>query len=286
MAQPDVPLYYRLDDYERYRERVGAATVVDVTRRTDPARIPRVWQHLTEVCDTYGPPWIVHLWTKDPGGVLCLGGDMLRRLLDAGTTLAAQVTITGLAGTVWEPLVPPDVIEHLGEFAALIGGPEHIRWRYDPIIPTVHDLVRFRGLAQRVVEIGVRQGVINFVAAPGRYKRVDRRLERLLPGWPKGMPGYDSAWRAARATELVVAARKVGLALACCAESAVLSDVVLGLLPAACADHAWFCDLSGRFLPPTSSRGSRHGCGCAPYFDVGLYGQWSRCHRCAYCYAG
>lgn len=281
-----MPLFYRIEDYERYRRRVGEATVVAVTRRTDPARISRVWRHLNEVYESYGPPWIVHLWTKDPAGILRQGEEILRCLLDAGTTVAAQVTITGLAGTVWEPLVPPDALMGLSELSTLIGGPDHVRWRYDPIIPTVHDPERFRALAEPVAAVGVRHGVINFVAPPGRYKRVDRRMVELLPDWDQGMPGYDTAWCQAVARDLVAAARDVGLTLACCAESAALTEAVPGLGPAACADPAWFCEISGRTVSPAPSRGSRHGCGCAPYFDVGLYGQWSRCHRCAYCYAG
>ena len=68
-----MPLAYRLEDYARYRTQVGAATYLDVTRRTDPARIQEVWAHLREVVDTYGPPWVVQVWTKDPAGALRLG---------------------------------------------------------------------------------------------------------------------------------------------------------------------------------------------------------------------
>ena len=279
-------LVYRLADYGGYCARVGDATYIDVTRRTDPARVPRVWDNLREVVAAFGAPWVVQVWTKDVEGVLRLGGDTLRDLVDAGTTVTAQVTVTGLAGTAWEPLVPLDGLRHVGHLADLIGGPDHIKWRYDPIIPTVHEPARFSELAAQASKLGITLGVINFVAPPGRYVRVDRRLAPLLSGWAEGMPDYNVAWREATARESVQFAAKVGITLACCAECAHLSDRVAGLGRAACGDYEWFATLSGREPERTLSRGSRPGCGCARYFDVGGYGNWSRCHRCVYCYAG
>jgi hypothetical protein len=77
-----------------------------------------------------------------------------------------------------------------------------------------------------------------------------------------------------------------GLHLACCAESAGLAAAVPGLGHAACGDYAWFVRLSGRDPGRVPFAGSRRGCGCTRYFDAGNYGQWARCHGCAYCYAG
>jgi hypothetical protein len=128
--------------------------------------------------------------------------------------------------------------------------------------------------------------VINFLAPPGRYKRVDARLGAALPGWAEGMPGYDEGWRAGVAAELVEIAAAHSLQLAVCAESAALAEQVPGLEPAACGDYGWFVALSGRDPGRVATGGSRPGCGCAAYFDVGLYGQRRRCHGCLYCYAG
>ena len=288
-----MPLSYRLEDYVRYRERVGEATYLDLTRRTDPARIPQVWDHLREVADACGPPWVLQLITKDAAGALRLGEADLRRLRDAGTTITLQLTVTGLAGTEWEPLVPPDGLRRAAPLIDLIGGPDHVTWRYDPIIPTVHDAGRYRQLAAEAAGLGIRRGVINYLAPPGRYRRVDRRIAPLLPGWAEGMPGYDLAWQQGVALELVSLAREAGISLACCAESAPLAGLVPGLGRAACGDYAWFAALpggtrvlSGRNPPPAKGRGSRTGCGCALYFDLGNYGSWPRCHRCAYCYPG
>jgi hypothetical protein len=211
---------------------------------------------------------------------------VLRCLRRYGTTLAAQVTVTGLGGTVWEPMVPAEPFAGAADLMALIGGPEHVKWRYDPVIPTMHHPDRFRRLAERARALGITRCVVNFVAAPGRYKRVDARLALMLPGWSEGMPGYDEAWRAETAAQLVQTAADTGLTVAICAESAGLAGQVPALRPAACADHDWFVALSGRDPGRAPASGSRPGCGCAAYFDVGLYGQWRRCHRCLYCYAG
>jgi len=279
-------LVFRLEDYPRYVERVGQATYLDVTRRTDPACIERVWTNLYAVVRVYGAPWIAQIWTKDASGVLARGGSMLRCLMRYGTTLAAQVTVTGLAGTIWEPFVPAEPFTGVTDLSALIGGPDHLTWRYDPIIPTVHDMGNFQSLAERAVALGIRRCVINFLAPPGRYKRVDGRLSGVLPGWNRGMPGYDEDWQAETAAQLVEVAGELGLAVSVCAESAGLANRVPRLGPAACGDHEWFVGLSGREPTRAPTTGSRPGCGCAAYFDVGLYGQRRRCHRCLYCYAG
>jgi hypothetical protein len=277
---------FRLEDYSRYLERVGGATYLDVTRRTDPARIERVWDNLRAVVEAYGAPWIVQLWTKDAAGTLARGGVLLRHLQGTGTTLAAQVTVTGLSGTVWEPQTPAEPFAGLVDLIALAGGPQHIKWRYDPLIPTVHSLERFRWLAEQATALGITRCVINFIAAPGRYKRVDARLAKVLPGWGAGMPGYDEAWRAEAAARVVETAGQLGLSVSACAESAGLLRLVPGLQPAICGDHDWFVSLSGRDPGRAPTTGSRPGCGCATYFDVGLYGQRERCHQCLYCYAG
>ncbi|MFC2031624.1 hypothetical protein ACFLWA_12970, partial [Chloroflexota bacterium] len=145
---------YRLEDYARYVERVGNATYVDVTRRTDPARIERVWDNMEAVVDTYGAPWVVQLWTKDVAGALARGGALLRRLVEEGTILAAQVTVTGLGGTTWEPLTPVEPFAGVDGLVELAGGPDRIKWRYDPIIPTVHHMDTFRLLAGRAAALG------------------------------------------------------------------------------------------------------------------------------------
>jgi hypothetical protein len=139
--------------------------------------------------------------------------------------------------------------------------------------------------------MGISRCVLNFLAPPGRYKRVDARLASVLPGWHEGMPGYDGAWRAEVAAQVVEIAAGLGLSVAACAESASLASgfpalgLVPGLQPAACGDHGWFVVLSGQDPGRAATVGSRPGCGCAAYFDVGLYGQWRRCHQCLYCYA-
>jgi hypothetical protein len=277
---------FRLEDYGRYIDRVGEATYLDVTRRTDPARIERVWDNLRAVVEAFGAPWIVQLWTKDAAAALARGGPLLGRLLRQGTTLAAQVTVTGLSGTVWEPLTPAEPFAGVTDLISLAGGPDHVKWRYDPVIPTVHDLDRFRRLAGGAAALGITRCVINFIAPPGRYKRVDARLSGILPAWSEGMPGYDGAWRAETAAQLVEVGRECDLSVAACAESAGLVGRVPGLQPAVCGDHDWFVALSGRDPGRGPATGSRPGCGCTAYFDVGLYGQRQRCHQCLYCYAG
>ncbi len=277
---------FRLEDYTRYLERAGDATCLDVTRRTDPARVEKVWDNLRAVVRSHGAPWIVQLWTKDAVGVVGYGKEVLKGLRNAGTTLAAHVTVTGLGGTSWEPLAPSTPFLGLEELIALLGGSDHVKWRYDPVIPTVHRLDVFRRVAEQAARLGITRCVLNFLVPPGRYKRVDARLSTALQGWSEGMPGYDASWRAQTAAELVEASIDFGMSVAVCAESSSLAARVPGIQPAVCGDHAWFAALSGRNPERARTSGSRKGCGCAAYFDVGMYGQWRHCHQCLYCYAG
>lgn len=277
---------FRLEDYPKYLERVGGATYIDVTRRTDPARSQKVWDNLEAVIGEFGAPWVVQLWTKDLEGALARGALPLRDVLEAGTIVTVQLTVTGLAGSVWEPRNLAQPFAGVKELISLAGSADHIKWRYDPIIPTVHSLETFRRLSGQAAELGIRRCVINFVARPGRYKRVDARMGTALPGWSEGMPGYDEAWQVETASQVLEAAREQGLTVAVCAESAGLALFVPGLRMAACGEYGWFVELSGRDPRVAGGRGSRLGCGCAPYFDVGFYGLWRGCHQCLYCYAG
>ncbi len=281
-----MPLSFSLASFGQYKARVGEAVYIDLTRRTDPARSPHSWLALRQVLDTFGAPWILQLWTKDPLGVLRQGEAILGELAAAGTTITAQVTVTGLAGSDWEPLVPRSSASGIPLLARVLGGADHICWRYDPVIPTVHKPAVFQQLAAEIASYGVSRGVINFLAPPGSYQRVDSRLAEKLPGWAAGMPAYDDAWRAGIARELVALAEPYGLHLACCAESSRLAEQAPGLGRAACGDAEWFHQLSGKKPVILPGKGSRPGCGCAPYYDIGSYGHWTHCHRCVYCYAG
>ncbi len=277
---------FALHDYERYLLQVGEAAYIDCTRRCDPARIKAVWENLGALYRTYGAPWIVQLWTKNPKGVLKHGGPLLRKLRESGTTLTCQLTVTGLAGTKFEPLVPRQAFQAARKLIELLGGPEHVTWRFDPIVPGLENLKRFTQLAPQAVELGIRRLVINFVCEPGKYRRADKRLASLLPYWREGLPGIPTDWREETARQILSLADPLGFSVHVCAESAHLRSTVPGLGRAACGDFDWFCSLSGKRPPAVRGRGSRPGCGCAPYFDVGSYGFWRKCHRCAYCYAG
>ncbi len=278
-------LVYRLEDYASYHAVVGSATYIDVSRRTDPARIPFVWDRLKDILAAYGAPWVIQIWTKDPHGAALLGKTVIQEMLAQGTTITAQITATGLAGSVWEPRVPCDISSGLDGLAELIGGYEHICWRYDPIIPSAHTLTAFSSLAERMAAQGIHRGVLNFIAPPGRYVRVDRRMTQVLPAWPTLGQGNE-AEQARIAREIVAVASDLGIEMGCCAESSALSSQVPGLRAASCGDYAWFAQLAQTYPSQNTYQGSRKGCGCLHYFDVGSYGMRNRCFGCLYCYAG
>ena len=277
---------FRLQDYAAYLARVGDATYVDCTRRTDPARAPRVWENLRAVAEAYGPPWILQIWTKNPRGVMELGGALLERLCAGGTTITCQLTVTGLGGTELEPRAPADALGEAGELLECIGGPAHCAWRFDPAIAGLDNTARFEALAPRAAALGIKRLVVNFACDPGVYARVDARLAAVFPYWRPGLPGIEPGWKERTAREIAARAAALGLAVFCCAEGKALREAVPDLEPPECGSFTWFCALSGRTPGRRKGRPSRRGCGCADYFDVGCYGNLRACHGCLYCYAG
>ncbi len=276
-------LSYRLEDYAAYRAAVGAATMsISPGGATPPGGRRR--GIISARCWTPTVRPGVQLWTKNVGGALALGAGLLERLRAEGTTLTAQVTITGLAGSAWEPLTPADTVSRLGIWPGVLGGPEH----HLAVRPDHSDGARGR----EVRAAGGRGGGAGCTARrdqPGRtgalptggpspqrpaprLGRRDARLRRRLDGTHGACAGRSRCRRRDQPGLLrgVVPPGRTGHRAA--ARRVRGLWLVYGAL--------------GQYPPVAVRRGSRPGCGCLRYFDVGNYGGWASCHRCTYCYAG
>lgn len=217
------------------------------------------------------------LWTKDVRNLVNYPGlaEVLERL-----PCLVHYTVTGLAGTVWEPRVPP-LADQRRELA-LLGErlpPGAVNWRFDPVIATVDLRERFeRVKAELASLLPLVDGVT--VSFPDPYRKAVARVAAAGLQWPAVSDGEKRAilsWMAASFGD--GADGRVRL----CCEPLLLA--VPGTAMARCIDGAAFDRLYGLGLGELPKDfGQRKACGCVSSTDIGGYDL--RCgHGCLYCYA-
>ncbi|RJS73621.1 MAG: DUF1848 domain-containing protein [Candidatus Syntrophoarchaeum sp. WYZ-LMO15] len=191
-------------------------------------------------------------------------------------------TITGLP-RVFEPRVisKDAAIDTLKELST-IWSPEHINWRYDPIIIseiTDYDfhIENFKDIASRL-EGYVRRCYFSYAVW---YGKVRRRFEKLEEDCGISVFDPDKRLKIKLADELARIADCYGIDLfTCCGDYLVSSRI----RKAHCIDGEIIKELfyrEGGFvyrIKPT-----RDGCGCAESTDIGAYDTCP--HGCIYCYA-
>lgn len=216
------------------------------------------------------------LWTKDPRP---LATHTELALITERIPTVVQFTLTGLAGTAWEPHVPPmdSVGESLQTLAARLPRGA-VRWRFDPIVPTADLLERFRRCLHFLREhTGPVDGAT--VSFLDLYAKVKRRLAR------EGMalPRPDAEGQRQILRELLSLADDPSFRLRLCCEPHL--DSLPGTEPAHCIDGALIDRLYGTsFADLPRDAGQRAACGCSRSTDIGNYDQICR-HDCLYCYA-
>ncbi len=214
------------------------------------------------------------LWTKDPRN--CVRHAGLAAVVGRVPTIV-QLTLTGLAGSAWEPHVPTpgllrDDLRALAE--RLPRGA--IRWRFDPILADGTELERFDRMRALLADALGEPPEEVTVSFPDPYARVRRRLERA------GM-AFPTLTRDERRRLLEALHERSGLPLRLCSEPA-FADLPFAT-PARCIDGALFDRLYGTSLGKLpKDAGQRVACGCVRSTDIGRYDLRCR-HGCVYCYA-
>jgi len=191
-----------------------------------------------------------------------------------------QLTVTGLAGTAWEPRAPrfETFLEPLKELAALLPRGA-ILWRFDPILAIDDVLARFDAVRQTLAAVigPVDETVVSF---PAPYGKAVRRVRDAGLVWPN--PSLDERLTIIRGmVERLGGAERTRVWLCCQPKELRLP----GTASARCVDGDQFDRLYGTRLgdlPPDG--GQRKGCGCARSTDIGSYDLPCR-HGCVYCYA-
>lgn len=191
-----------------------------------------------------------------------------------------QFTATGLAGSVWEPGVPP-LKEQLPALHALAERlpPGAIRWRFDPVIKTPRLRERFRTVKNLLA--GALPSLAEVTASfPDPYKKAVARAAACGLEWPEMSMEEKRDFVGFMVDELAAAGSPAPVRLCCEPELLALP----GVRQVRCVDDGLFRDIYGLRLELGGDAGQRQACGCAQSTDIGTY-ELSCPHRCRYCYA-
>jgi len=251
--------------------------VISASRRTDlvgcypEALIDRLRQF---------PPGRAHtlvIWTKNPRNMIIEGP--LRKMLRGYRQVYVHLTITGMGGGEFEPRIPPweEAVGMIGPLIDLVGGPERVSWRFDPILETeghgrnYSNFDLFPLLAEAIAPRGIRTCRVSWVSP---YKKVVTRMGGK--GWHLTLRSPSA--RSAQARILSQVARAHGMELYFCS---------MGGFPVSrCIDGGLLSEIhpDGLSCSKEKARGQRALCGCTESLDIGWYAL--RClHGCLYCYA-
>jgi len=251
--------------------------VISASRRTDlvgcypEALVERLHEFPSESVHS------LVIWTKNPRNMIVKGA--LKDTLEKYRQIYVHLTITGMGGSEFEPMIPPweETVGMIGPLIDLVGGPRRISWRFDPILETEGDGGRysnfdlFPSLAEAIAPFGIRSCRVSWVSP---YKKVLARLARK--GWH--LTSHSSQERKDQANTLIRIGREHGMSLFfCCME---------GLPISRCIDGEFLTEIhpDGRRCSTKKANGQRALCGCTESLDIGWYSQ--RCqHGCLYCYA-
>jgi hypothetical protein len=217
------------------------------------------------------------IWTKNPRNMITEGP--LKKTLKNYRQVFIHLTITGMGGGEFEPMIPPwdETIRMIGPLIDLVGDPERITWRFDPIVEvegrekSFSTFGLFPRLASAVSSWGIKTCRVSWVSP---YKKVLARLARK--GWH--LTPRDLRGRKDQANELEKVAGAHGMKVYFCAME--------GFPVSHCIDGGLLSQIhpDGLSCSRDKARGQRQLCGCTESLDIGWYSL--RCkHGCLYCYA-
>jgi len=226
------------------------------------------------------PPDRVHslvIWTKNPAAMVKSGG--LTRVLTDYRQIFIHLTITGMGGEEFEKNIPPwqEVVDLLGPLVKLVGDPDRICWRFDPIFEVKKEgkiygnFHLFPILAEAVAAYGIKDCRISWVSP---YKKVISRMGKN--GWCLVQKTAEEEKKQTEILEKICSS--CGLRLNFCSME--------GFPTSRCIDGNLLNDLhpDGLIASIAKAKGQRELCGCTKSLDIGWY--TDRCkHGCMYCYA-
>ncbi len=274
--------------------------VISASRRTDLVAFFPEWLASVieqEKANVYGPSGhtysvdlslkSVHtfvLWSKNFANLI---GDSfgLKTALDKYDQLYLHFTITGLGGTPFESGAPhpEEALAQLEELITIVGNPERISIRFDPVIywkdggEEKTNLRFFKKIAAVLEEEGITDVRFSFAQW---YNKAKRRAQRHSFDYIDPEPER----KIQDVQYLLDVAMRNNLCLYSCSQAFLTKET--GILPSACIEGAHLQLLHPDQDPVSTKKdkSQRTECGCTESVDIGSYTQFCP-HSCLYCYA-
>lgn len=165
-------------------------------------------------------------------------------------------------------------------------GPDHIIWRYDPIVHWIenktilsnHDPKKFEDLCRKLSSFNVRRCYFSFVQS---YQKYERRFARTFQNWKTYyIQLNDQLEILDRLTEI---SAKYNIILYSCCNDMLLKNVEIK--KGHCIDGALLNQLDTSVRVSIAKTPSRKDCGCTQSIDIGDYLKHPCHYGCIYCYA-
>ncbi len=216
-------------------------------------------------------------WSKNYGPFL----KHLAAIRERDIPAMFNFTITGMPLQFECNLVAPDeAVTSLRELSALFS-PDHITWRYDPIVIScitdeAYHVTRFRQLVEQLAG-HVTRCCFSFAA---RYGKVERSFKRFERETGITVTDPEKGQRLELARKITDIAEESGISMHSCCGDYLLADP--RIRKAHCIDG----ELLEQLYPScgrAGARGTREECGCSESTDIGRYDTCP--HGCIYCYA-
>ena len=234
------------------------------------------------------------LWTKHPNSLLKEPlKSFLIELKKKNIQLSVQLTITGMGqkiigkqkngkNLIFEPNVPDykDAIKTIPKIIELIGNPDRIRLRIDPIIriqdyynQEYSNLKYFSKIIEKVVKYEIKN--INFSFLENNiHKKVNRRLDYL--GCKIIAPDKTEREKTKKWIKKIETENNINIS-ACCVPGFEISKCIDGELLSKLHDNQLPVDLK--------QPKKRELCGCTSSTDIGGWPPKKCYSGCEYCYA-
>jgi DNA repair photolyase len=274
--------------------------VISASRRTDlvaffPEWLASVMEQ--EQARVYGPSGYTYsvdlslrsvhtivLWSKNFANLI-ENSFGLRTALEKYEQLYLHFTITGLGGTLIEKGAPsPEAaLAQLDELITIVGNPERISIRFDPVIywkdgrEVKTNLRYFETIAPILKTKEIVDVRFSFAQW---YRKAKRRAERHSFSYIDP----DPEQKCKDAQYLLEVAMRHNLCLYACSQAFLTKET--GILSSACIDGAHLRLLHPNQEPVSTKKdkSQRTECGCTESIDIGSYAQFCP-HSCLYCYA-